>query len=84
MSASICLLPLALSELFAHANDSGSLTLADRYGLMAALLDETLDDEERSAVDRILRAVRQRRLTVIDEISTVMDIDPADCFHLQA
>ncbi len=66
------LLPTALSELFASASHSGRLTLADRYGLMAALLEESLSEEERRAIDRLLHSVRQRRLSVADEISTVL------------
>ena len=36
------ILPSALSELFAAAAISGSLTIADRYGLLAALLKDSL------------------------------------------
>lgn len=67
----IQLLPTALSELFVSASISGSLTLADRYGLMAALLEESLLDEERIAIDRLLRAVIRGRISVVDEISIV-------------
>ena len=40
------LLPGAISEIIASVSDTGVLTLADRYGLMAATLDESLNDEE--------------------------------------
>ncbi len=63
------LLPSAFSELFASASHSGSLTQADRYGLMAALLEESLQDEERSALDRLLYAVQKGRVTPVNEIS---------------
>ncbi|HEY9653551.1 MAG TPA: hypothetical protein V6C95_23015 [Coleofasciculaceae cyanobacterium] len=66
------LLPTALSELFAQASQSGCLTLADRYGLMAALLEESLSEEEKAAIDRLLRAVRQQRVAIADEISVVL------------
>jgi hypothetical protein len=68
----INLLPTALLELFATASVSGCLTLADRYGLMAALLEESLSDEELYAINRILHAVRQGRITVVDDLSTVL------------
>jgi hypothetical protein len=68
----IKLLPTALLELFATASVSGRLTLADRYGLMAALLEESLSDEELYAINRILHAVRQGRITVVNDLSTVL------------
>ena len=53
------LLPGALFELFASAVDTGTLTLSDRYGLMAALLDEHLTEEEEQIVNRLLYSVRR-------------------------
>jgi hypothetical protein len=72
MQAQVALLPFALAELFAQVSRSGKITLADRYGLMAALLDDALDDEARSAIDRILYAVRKGRLRIVDELSLVL------------
>lgn len=65
------LLPGAFYDLFAQVSISGYLTKADRYGLMAALLEENLDTEERSAIDRLLCAVRRGRLTIVDELSAL-------------
>jgi len=65
------LLPGALYDLFAQVSISGNLTQADRYGLMAAILEENLDTEERSVIDRMLRAVRRGRLTIVDELSAL-------------
>ncbi|WP_204105927.1 MULTISPECIES: hypothetical protein [Spirulina sp. CCY15215] len=59
------LLPGAISEMLASAADTGVLTLGDRYGLMAAVLDETLEEQERRAINRLLRAVIRGRLQVI-------------------
>ena len=53
------LLPGALFELFASAIDTGTLTIGDRYGLMAAILNESLSEEEREVVNRLLYAVRR-------------------------
>jgi hypothetical protein len=66
------LLPGAISDLFAQVTISGCITKADRYGLMAALLNEELDLEERNAIDRLLRAVCRGRLAIADEISAVV------------
>lgn len=68
----IKLLPTALSELFVSASISGYLTLADRYGLMAALLEESLLEEERTIIDRLLYGVSRGRIAVIDDISVVL------------
>jgi hypothetical protein len=68
---STVLLPGALSDLFAQVSYSGCITKADRYGLMAALLDEELGTEERSVIDRLLRAVCRGRLAIVDEVSAV-------------
>ena len=65
------LLPGALSDLFAQVSSSGRMTKADRYGLMAAILNEDLGTEERSVIDRLLRAVLRGHLTVVDEVSAI-------------
>jgi hypothetical protein len=70
----ICPLKFALSELFVQASDRGFLTLADRYGLLANLLHENmLTEEEQAAIDRILRAAVRGRVTLVDELSVVLD-----------
>ncbi len=69
MSAPIQVLPGAIAELFAQVSVSGVITLADRYGLMAAVFDESLSDEERHAVNRILRAACRGQLKFVNEIS---------------
>jgi hypothetical protein len=58
------LLPGAISELLAAVADTGRLTLLDRYGLLAATLDEHLPEEERLAVNRLLRAIVRGRIEV--------------------
>ncbi len=71
MIPQITLLPTAISDIFAHATDSGHLTLADRYGLMAAILEEGLSEEERLSIDRLLRATTRGRVRIVDEISAI-------------
>ncbi|MFM2063593.1 MAG: hypothetical protein RLZZ507_3264 [Cyanobacteriota bacterium] len=66
----IQILPGAVSEIIASSADSGFLTLADRYGLMAAILDEFLNEEEEEALNRLLRRVVRGRIQVVDHISS--------------
>jgi hypothetical protein len=63
------LLPGAISEILASVSDTGVLTLADRYGLMAASFDESLNEEERGCVNRLLRAVRKGKVKIVNEFS---------------
>jgi hypothetical protein len=65
------LIPGAVSDLFAQASSSGKVTIADRYGLMAAVLEEELSEDERMSIDRILYALNRGRVQVVDEISCV-------------
>ena len=58
------LIPGAIAEILATTSDSGVLTLNDRYGLMAAILDESLDEQEQRAVNRLLRAVLRGKIQV--------------------
>ena len=72
MSAPIQLLPGALAELFAQVSCSGVLTLADRYGLMAAVFDDTLTDEERFALNRLLRSASRGQVQLVNELSVLV------------
>lgn len=65
----VSLLPGAISDLFAQVSSSGQITLADRYGLMAALLDDALTEEERRCIDRLLHAFQRGRVKVVNELS---------------
>lgn len=58
------LLPGAISAILADVADSHRLTLNDRFGLMAAILDENLDEEEQRAVNRLLRSVQRGRVAI--------------------
>lgn len=59
-------LPGAIFEILKSATQTGVLTLADRYGLLAATLDEALDADERLAVDTLLRGVRKGNIRVLE------------------
>ncbi|MEB3336418.1 MAG: hypothetical protein VKJ46_03080 [Leptolyngbyaceae bacterium] len=69
MTPPVNLLPSALSELYVQAFSSGNITVADRWGLMAALLEDSMSEDERSSIDRILHAVRRGRLRIVDDLS---------------
>jgi hypothetical protein len=71
MPLQIRLIPGAISDLFAQVSRSGRITLADRYGLMAAILDDTLTEEERDCVNRLLHSLRRGRMQVVNEISAL-------------
>jgi hypothetical protein len=69
---SLNLIPGAIYELIANVTDTHRLTKADRYGLMAAILDESLTEEERRAIDRLLRLLIKGRIQIVDEISCIL------------
>lgn len=69
MMSPVNLLPGAISEILVSVTDTGVLTVADRYGLMAATLDESLDEEERSSLNRLLRAVLKGRVKIVSDLS---------------
>ena len=50
------LLPGAVYDIMAAVAETGSLALADRYGLMAVTMDDSLSEDEYRCVDRLLRA----------------------------
>lgn len=66
------LLPGAISEITVSVSETKSLTKADRYGLMAAVLDESLEPEELRAIDRLLYSIRRGRVHLVDELSVIM------------
>lgn len=65
----INLIPGAINDLIATVNDTHCITKADRYGMMAAILDEATTDEERGSLDRLLRSFVKGRVRVCDELS---------------
>lgn len=81
MSVQIRLLPGAISDLFAESSSSNQITLADRYGLLAALLEDSLTEEERASIDRMLYSLHRRRMRVVSEISATADLsNAASCY----
>ena len=70
MEPPVCLIESGLSELFADIQETGQLTLADRYGLLAAIFDENLTEEELRSLCRIYRAITKKQVQIVDQIST--------------
>ncbi len=68
----INLLPGAIAEIMASVCSSGCLTLADRYGLLAAILEENITDEERHCLDRLFRSLSRGRVAVVNELSSII------------
>jgi len=64
------LLPNAISELSASVAETGVLTLSDRYGLMAAVLDESLDEDARMYTNRLLRSAIRGKVKLVNEFRT--------------
>lgn len=60
------LLPGAIPEMLVSIADTGRITLLDRYGLMAASLNESLNEEDRRAVNRILRGIVKGRIHIAE------------------
>lgn len=71
MQPPLCLLETGLADLFAQVTEFGILTLADLYGLLAAILDEQISTEEITYIDRILYSVRKGRVRLVNELSFV-------------
>ena len=71
METPVNLIPFALGELFAQVNHNGYITLADRYGLLAAIFDETLTEEEKCSINRLLHSVRRGKIKLVNELSTL-------------
>ncbi len=66
------LLPNAISELFVQATLTRKITLADRYGILAAICDESLSEEDHRALDRLFYALRKGYIQVVNEVSAAL------------
>jgi hypothetical protein len=67
MLPAIKLIPGSIAEMLVTARQTGRLKKADQYGLMAAVLEESLSEEEARAVNRLLRSVQRGKVKIIDE-----------------
>ncbi|MDC0834386.1 hypothetical protein AY599_01040 [Leptolyngbya valderiana BDU 20041] len=69
MVPEIQLIPGAISQILVSVRDTGVLTRTDCYGLMAAALDDSLNEDDRRSVNRLMRSVRQGKVKVVDDLS---------------
>lgn len=65
----INLIPGAISEIIVSTSETKVITLADRYGLMAAILNEFIGEDEIMAINRLIRYIVKGRIKIVDEIS---------------
>ena len=68
----VALIPGAISEILASAAETGQIAVVDRYGLMAAVMDESLCEDDRRCVDRLLRSIQRGRIRVVDDLCPKM------------
>lgn len=66
---SISLIPGAISQLISTAYNTRRLTKADRYVIMAAILNESITEEERCSLDHLLLSAVKGHIQVTDELS---------------
>lgn len=66
------LIPGAIGEILAYVSQTSQITQADRYGLMAAIITESINEEERRAIDRLLRSVTRKRIAISHELSGIL------------
>lgn len=55
-----------ISEIFYQIWQTGQITSRHRWGLMSALMQDSLSQDERDAIDRLLHAVRRGWLQIRD------------------
>jgi hypothetical protein len=60
------LIPGAIYDTLATVSRTGRLTLGDRYALMVATLDESVVEEEKQVMDRILQWILAGKIEVSD------------------
>ncbi len=53
------LIPGALAAMLADVIETGILTQNDRHGLRAAVMDESLPDDDRRTINRILQLAQR-------------------------
>jgi uncharacterized protein YyaL (SSP411 family) len=54
--------------IIASVADTHRLTKADRYGMMAAILDESITEEQMRSLNRLLRSFLKGQIQVTDEL----------------
>lgn len=60
--------PDSILRLFTNAIANGTVSIADRYSLMAALLDRDLQDAEFGAVDQLIEGIQHTTSTTVSPL----------------
>lgn len=66
MLATVRLLPGSISEMLATVSRTGTITRSDQYGLMAAIMEEQLSEDEVRAINRLLRSIKRGKVKVLE------------------
>lgn len=64
------LIPGAISEMLVSTSKTKVLTLADRYGLMAAIMNEFVGEDELEAINRMIHHTVKGRIALVNQFST--------------
>jgi hypothetical protein len=67
MPAQVCLIPGVISDLFAQVSTSGKIARDDHYLLSKALLEDSLTEDERESIKRVLHALKRGQLKLEQE-----------------
>ncbi|NEO87211.1 MAG: hypothetical protein F6J87_23570 [Spirulina sp. SIO3F2] len=60
--------PDSILRLFTNAIANGTVSIADRYSLMAALLDRDLQDAEFGAVDQLIESIQSTTSATVSSL----------------
>ncbi len=66
------ILPGAVNEIIYNVVKTQKISKADRYGIMVALLDESISNEDQNAINRLVRLIVRGKVQIIDELSMAM------------
>lgn len=61
----VCMLPSAIPDLFYEITTSRKITLAERYALMTALLQNSLSEDEERLLNRLFYALRRKWVEIV-------------------
>lgn len=67
MLPAVRLLPNSIPEMLATASQTKLIKKTDQYGLQAAVLEESLSEDEVRAVNRILRSIKRGKIRVVND-----------------
>lgn len=68
MLPAVRLLPGSIPEMLATVSQTKVINKTDQYGLQAAVLEESLSEDEVRAINRILRSIKRGRIRVVDDL----------------